>query len=498
MRLPRPNRLWALGLLPFLALALVRLQDGASAQHGDYAQYLLHARAVTEGRAYEDTGYLYTELNPVIGPVAYPPGLPLALLPVVAASDDPRPLARPLMLLFALGFLVLAAIYFARRESVRTGWFVAILAGLSLPFLQWSTKLGTDIPFCALIWLTILLMDRPERPTRGSAVLLALAGGAAIAFRSAGIALIPAALLYLLLNRRRGPGVILSCVALWVAVFVASAVLLPTASSYADQIPRSPGKIVSYLLGGVLDYRHAFSDAVLGSWLPGLTAKLWRGLALALMAVGLIGWLRREWRSYLACFTLFYAGVVLAFPAHMTRYIWPLYPLLLYGVLRGLTSVLTFRFRTGTTPRWIHAVPAAVVLVLVAGQAWVALRAPRVPDLREEPGVQALMDHLRTGADAEGRRVVFFKPRVLTWETRLPAMGLVVASPDAWVGELCSQGITDVVTGNLGAAPAGDKSLRQAIAAHPERFEKTWSEGAFVLYRFDRGTCADPGSDSPR
>ncbi len=495
MGLPRPNRLWALGLLPFLALALLRLQDGASAEHGDYAQYLLHARAVTEGKAYEDTGYLYTELNPVIGPVAYPPGLPLVLVPVVATAGDPRSLARPLMLLFALGFLVFAAVYFARRDSVRAGWLVAILAGLSLPFLQWSTRLGTDIPFCALVWLTILLMDRPERPGRGSAVLLMLAGAAAIAFRSAGIALIPAALLYLLLNRRRGARIVLGCVALWTAVFVASAVLLPTASSYADQIPRSPGKIVSYFLGGVLDYRHAFSDAVLGAWLPDVAAKAWRGGALVLAVIGLSAWLRSEWRSFLACFAFFYAGVVLAFPAHMTRYIWPLYPLLLYGVLRGLASVLALGFRGRNTPRWIHAVPAATVLVLVAGQAWLALRAPRVSDLGEEPGVQALLDHLRAGTDADGRRVVFFKPRVLVWETRLPAMGLVVAPPDAWIEELCRQGITDVVTGNLGAAPEGDTSLQHAIAAHPERFQQTWSEGAFVLYRFDRGACAAQGAD---
>ena len=46
---------------------------------GDYAQYILHARALAEGRSYTDTEYMYSTYEPYLGPRAYPPGLPLLL-----------------------------------------------------------------------------------------------------------------------------------------------------------------------------------------------------------------------------------------------------------------------------------------------------------------------------------------------------------------------------------------------------------------------------------
>ena len=69
---------WALVAGVFLASVALHSSDGYTPFDGDYAQYLSHARALVEGRAYADIGYIYTTHAPSVGPRAYPPGLPLS------------------------------------------------------------------------------------------------------------------------------------------------------------------------------------------------------------------------------------------------------------------------------------------------------------------------------------------------------------------------------------------------------------------------------------
>ena len=62
-------------LIPFAAVNSARWSDPPSAVEGDYAHYLLHAKALAEGRSYSDIGYIYTPLN-LVGPRLQPPGWP--------------------------------------------------------------------------------------------------------------------------------------------------------------------------------------------------------------------------------------------------------------------------------------------------------------------------------------------------------------------------------------------------------------------------------------
>ena len=52
----------------------------------DYAQYVMHASNLVEGRPFEVTGYIYNPAYPSLAPRAYPPGYPVLLAPVYAFS----------------------------------------------------------------------------------------------------------------------------------------------------------------------------------------------------------------------------------------------------------------------------------------------------------------------------------------------------------------------------------------------------------------------------
>ena len=77
---------WVLAVLPFVVLVLLEARFGFHGLGDDWAQYLMHAQALAEGRSYMDTGYIYTPFNHWLGPAAAPPGLPLLLAPIIAIA----------------------------------------------------------------------------------------------------------------------------------------------------------------------------------------------------------------------------------------------------------------------------------------------------------------------------------------------------------------------------------------------------------------------------
>ncbi|MFN8580271.1 MAG: hypothetical protein U0163_04745 [Gemmatimonadaceae bacterium] len=50
-------------LVPFIALAVHQWNFLPRLSDGDYAQYILHAKALAEGRRYTDTGYIFTPFS---------------------------------------------------------------------------------------------------------------------------------------------------------------------------------------------------------------------------------------------------------------------------------------------------------------------------------------------------------------------------------------------------------------------------------------------------
>ena len=104
------------------------------------------------------------------------------------------------------------------------------------------------------------------------------------------------------------------------------------------------------------------------------------------------------------------------------------------------------------------------------------------------PGVRSVFTHLRTersAATARPVRAVFVNPRVLTWETGVPAMGFFLASPDTTLAEFRAKRITHVVVGDVGTDPRHAASIARAVAAHPEAFRPILAEGPFTVYVLD-------------
>jgi hypothetical protein len=82
-------------------------------------------------------------------------------------------------------------------------------------------------------------------------------------------------------------------------------------------------------------------------------------------------------------------------------------------------------------------------------------------------------------------RTLFVNPRVLTWETGVPAMGFFLASPDSTLAELRAQRITHVVVGDVGTDGMRSRSIARAVTERPDAFRAMFAEGVFTVLRFD-------------
>jgi hypothetical protein len=112
--------------------------------------------------------------------------------------------------------------------------------------------------------------------------------------------------------------------------------------------------------------------------------------------------------------------------------------------------------------------------------------------LEEAAGVKSLFTRLSDANRTAPARVAFVNPRVLTWETGIPAMGFFEASPDSTLAEFRAKRITHVIVGDLGTDPRHYKSVQAAVAARPGAFRRLFAEGVFTVYAFDSTAAPRP------
>ena len=460
---------------------------GPHPEADDYGQYLMHAQALLEGRDYEDTEYLYSHYAWGVGPPVSAPGFSLSLVPVLATVGASDFVLAAGMLMGVLALVGLTALYFGRSDPLH-GVAAAFLVGVSLAVTRGATTPYPDVPFAVLCWLVILLADGEERWTWTRTAAVGAFGAAAIVYRTAGIALIPSMVLLGLLSWKTLKLRPFLIGAAWVGVF-----WFVFFEFGAGQTPPLPAdfdgggggggerSILGRALRNALAYRHATFELQLypSPWkIPNAGYHI---LATLVMLWGLLRWLTGSWRRFAAIFLLGYVGMLVTVPVQSSRYLWPLFPVLAYGFVRGLTELTA---RTGLA----RYSPAFRVMTLLGATSLAAfatlLTHPPEPGLLRRHSVQELFQHVeRVRAQQPESRFAFMKARTMAWYTGAPTMWLFnPPSERVALRELDGQRITHLVYGNLGQNERIAGRWREIIDDRPDRFELTFRNDDFELY----------------
>ncbi len=447
------------------------IRPGFTWHSSDYSLYLSHARNIVEGRPYGSTGYI---LNPAFrshSPLSYPPVFPLMLAPVYAVFGLNFEAMRGVCVVF-FG-LLLAGVYLVLRTRAPAACAFAAVAAFGLNPLCWSMKdlVIPDFLFAALLFAAGLFMDRLyERPLeeRSKPVPVLTAAGLmwlGFATRSAGIALVPALVLYELLKCRKLTKFAWAVTVVFVVLAGIETILVPGTSTYVSALALSPR--------AVLETSRGYLYAVYDWWNSG--SARWAAAILALGATGLAayGFARRIRKGFSFCevFCIPYLTLLLIWNAgYGSRYLLPVLPIYVFYVMFG-----AFSLPRGRAPA-IAALCSAIALTYAAryrSADWSSVSAGTT-------GFEALSRYVSVNT---GPSDVFVceSPRVLSLFTRRSASPYKpshdIAGFWSWV---------DAVNAGYvirNTASAGDEAyLQPSLAGRRERLQLVFASGDFQLY----------------
>jgi len=478
------------GTLPFLILAASHWRYGPLAQFGDWAQYMSHADAMRHGRPYGDIGYIFTNLNPFIGPPVEPPGLPAALVPLLAVTEGARDSAlyKSFMIVCTVAFLVAAGRYLAHYGNRPLAFISVLVTGVWLESGFATNVVQPDVACCAFLWTLFYVVDAKEPWSWPRVVAVSLLGVLTIAFRLAALPLVPAVALYAAMHRRELGARPFVPVLVWCVVGAAAVTASAGAMTFARLVPRDPGLLAGAISQGAMIYPFATLDLFLYPFPWNRANDAYHLVVAAFAVVGAFIWLPRMRSHVSIVFGAMYVAMLLVLPMQDARYLMPLAPLAPFLAGFGITSAagrVSRLTKHGLTTLRAVRVSAAVMVAVVVLALVRELARPTPQVLMDAPGVRTLFARLQAARDSGAVRAVFVNPRVLTWETGVPAMGFFRAGVDTTLAEFRARGITHVVVGDLQTDTLRAASIQSAVNARPEAFRRLYTEGAFTVFAFD-------------
>jgi hypothetical protein len=471
---------WAAASIPFLFLVAWFWDRGPGLDADDYGLTLMHAEALVEGRPYWDTGYIPTRLD--VAPPVQPPGLPLVVAMAMAVGGESNMEAiRAAMALAAFPFFLLAGLVFARSHGTATGLAVMVMLSVALAGREtWgATQIQSDLGFASLVWSVIYLLDRGGAVGWPRVVAVFALASAAMAYRYLGAALIPTVALFALVHTRARR--FLVPVGTWAAGGIA-AIAAAGWGTITSQISLDPTRLWRRFLPIFRTYRGSAIEAHLYPFPWDLANDAFHVVSLSLGLLGLLAWTRTGWRSAAWLFTACYLLLLFFAYNRAGRYLVPVFPILIFGLLHGSRLLLSVARRHWSEGRVSNSVAAAGVVLATSTLVVLSVRQPRTGGyLYELPEAASLFDYLR--AQPGDTRVAFTEPRVLSWRTGIPATVIPGVGPGDVMPELDHLEISHVVLNRIGLEAGRVRAMQATIETYPCRFEPTFDNGSFEVYR---------------
>jgi hypothetical protein len=343
----------------------------------DDGVYLVLAKAIAGG-----SGYRYLHIPGAPFATHYPPLYPLFLALLLKVAG-PFPQSMTVLLLANAALLGLVAWGSARFAIRQLGWpsaaatVFALVGALSLPLIQLTTLVMSEVMFLALLFPLLLAAEQRAAAPRDwlrDAALGAGAGALAL-IRAHGIVLVLALLLVFATRRewRRAAMVALGALLvlgpwqLWVALHDST---LPPA------LRGSYGSYLGWLFAGMSQGGVSFvartvsrnlgeCTAILADrvapWSLGALRWIPLGFALGLLSVGAT----RLWRRapVTALFLAGYVIVTLLWPYAPWRFIWGIWPLALLTAVEGAVVIVWWVPKRRTAVAVRHGLRAALLLL---------------------------------------------------------------------------------------------------------------------------------------
>ncbi len=312
----------------------------------DFAWYILQAKSVWNGTTNEfiqQSAFTNDQSTTYVGPLAYPWGYPLLLIPSYVIKGI-HPLALKLPALFFYGgFLVCLYLLMKTRLSQAESLLLVSLFAFNPLLLQFLDQILSDIPYLFFSTLSLWLITKDGSRSAQQNILIGVSIFLVTFLRATGILLLVCFLIvefFKLINQRADWGTVkqillgssIVCVS-FILLWIASSVLFPGGGgSYLSQYA---GLSVDKIRNSIAAYFNVYS-LFFGQ------AAGWRYLYYALVVFFLIG-AGTRWREdlFFLLFFVLWMVVHIAYPYWQgPRYIFPLLPIFIYFTFQGMKFVI--------------------------------------------------------------------------------------------------------------------------------------------------------------
>lgn len=401
------------------ASILTRGQDWGD----DWASYVMQAQSIMNGdmdEFIERNSFTIFESSYQIGPVAYPWGYPLALIPsLMFKGVHALTLKLPGFIFFA-GFLACFYLLIENRLTRTESLLLVSLFAFNPFYVGFLDYILSDIPFLFSVFLALLMVAKLDR-TQGKWMYVFLGGAIFFAFfiRTTGVILLAGFLVYQALlfyreqNRRKSTAknsmmVVATFILLWL---ISSAIFPNGQGAYFRQLA---GFTAETFVKNVHDYFLLFVQFFTAS-----PAPEWIYIYYPLVVFFLVGaWTRRHADQMLIIFFVFYFAVMIVWPEWQgIRFIFPLIPIFIYFAFQGmLASVRKLPERARRPGRgaiylfWLTLV--GIFLFHTGTLAYSNLRENRQINGPFEALSTEMYDYVKANTPPDSV-IVFFKPRAL-------------------------------------------------------------------------------------
>ncbi len=320
----------------------------------DSASYLVLGRSIAAGEGYVFNGRPDN---------TFPPGLPMLLAGVHRLVGENYWIFNTLIVLSALGALGLMYACLKRMTDPASALLITAMTALAYRFFLNASRILTDIPMALLVWLAIYACMRLGRGRWAWLLAIPLLSVATVLFRAAGLLVMGALAVGLLLDarlfgswRRRLAGAFAAAVPAMATILV----LYALATHMSDEQPRYESFVEQTAGAGegmVESYLGQFMEALsywpvsMGDLMTAQSFRAYGWVLIALWLVGLATSIVRREGFWPAMCVLYPAGLLMVTwveNALRSRFLIVIQPLILLGVLQGLAAVcilIARRFR---------------------------------------------------------------------------------------------------------------------------------------------------------
>ncbi len=352
-------------ILVLVGIVLIFLFHATSVKQGhnwggDFSQYILHAQQLVQGQPYADLGYVYSVKNPV-GPRAYPPGFPIALVPA--------------LYLFGLNFVALkitVAIFFALalwaywhivQIHLPRWWALGSLAFLALSprMLKFADNVLSDVPFLALTLVCIYAVHRflTSPPNFRNALWVTFSMIIACAFHTRGLILMGALGFFVLLFQRRHLLYTLGITATAFIGVVAIYQAVGSGGTYLEHLSFHPVDLYHNFVRNIVAYKRGLLRylSLYPSRNEGTLHFLVINNGILLIFIGfffrgLVHNIKNKGIQYHDVFFAAYLSVILLYRWNQSiRYLYPIIPILILHAFVGIRLTFSFILRHTKWPK---------------------------------------------------------------------------------------------------------------------------------------------------